>query len=164
MNRVYDTELEKSFKMSKSKFTELVRTGILAITHKDLIKQCWVEDIKINNIQKRSRLRMTKNISETSAKFEYTSKFYLVNNKRIECNACISQEEYTCLKVIYKVTPDKVTTKMRHYFYSISEPTKEIIYSADFYSDNDEITIEAEFKNNDICQKWEMPAWLRENI
>lgn len=164
MIKKFDYENEISFKISKqayykalSSISEISHLPFLRVVNTFTIIQKWFAEEKLgNDITKRSRIR-TQIVDAASVPFyEYTTKYYMKNN-RMEINSLLGGDEYNILdKIVYKdIAPD---IKLR----SILEDTETgITYMSDIHDGDDFVTIEVEFNSAEDRDKFVRPEWSK---
>ncbi len=160
MIKQFDFENEISFKITKQEYynalsnvSNLSHLPFLRVIDTFTISQKWITEELVSGISSRRRIR--KYVMKTGTEYEYTTKYYLKDNTRIEINSYLSEKEYNILDKIYKDKKSEI--KIR----SILEDTETgIIYSSDIYEGEDLVTIEVEFADQEERNKFVMPKWI----
>lgn len=159
--KLYDYELETSFLVNKNVFNRMLLQGIINVSQTLFITQRWIDSQELpNGIKKKERIRRTayQGIAlEDIEDLEYTVKFYLTDNKRIELNTLLSRREFNTLRKLFKDCEE--TFKVRRILSDKSQ--KGAHYMADMYKDRDLVTIEVEFDNEGYAKDWYIPDWLK---
>lgn len=160
MIKQFDFENEISFKITKQEYYNALSSvsiqshlPFLRVIDTFTISQKWITEELVSGISSRRRIR--KYVMKTGTEYEYTTKYYLKDNTRIEINSYLSEKEYNILDKIYKDKKSEI--KLR----SILEDTETgIIYSSDIYEGEDLVAIEVEFKDQEERNKFVMPKWI----
>lgn len=161
MVRRFDYENERSFKISKqqyfnalSKISEVSHMPFIRAIDTFTIVQKWFSEESLpNGITKRSRIRRC--VSKYGKSYEYTTKYYLKNN-RIEINSSVEEQEYNILdSIIHKDIVPEIKLRVM-----LEDTETGIKYSADIKEGENDVTIEVEFSDAKERENFVVPKWL----
>lgn len=170
MQHTFEYENEVAFLLTREKYLSLFTNSIgIPPVHCFRcvnISQIWFNEMTVNNIVCRSRIRMWEEMNTngdhpiSDVSFEYTTKYYF-EKSRIEINSPLEKGEYLLLTNIVHKNLEHENKKR---FFLMDTKTG-LVYTADISDDKSKpIRIEIEFKNEEDRNNYVIPEWLKNVI